>query len=131
MDPIWKETPIDCEEWAYYSWICFVSLVSGHWVAVKIMESIADNIEEVEEEFQILRDLCLHPNIPSFHGLYLKKNPAGKREEDQLWFVMELCSGGSVTDLVHNLKQQNRSLSEEQIAYILRETLEVFSLFFN
>ncbi len=99
----------------------------GHRVAVKIMEAIADTIEEVEEEFLVLRDLCLHPNIPSFHGLYLKRNSAGKREEDQLWFVMELCNGGSVTDLVHCLKRQGRNLNEEQIAYILRETAEVFS----
>lgn len=53
------------------------------------MESIADNIEEIEEEYLILRDLCLHPNIPSFYGLFLKKHPS-KREEDQLWFVMEV-----------------------------------------
>lgn len=53
------------------------------------MEAIADNIEEIEEEFLVLRDLCLHPNIPSFYGLYLKKH-ASKREEDQLWFVMEV-----------------------------------------
>lgn len=89
------------------------------------MESIADNIEEVEEEFLILRDLCIHPNIPSFHGLFLKRSASNQREEDQLWFVMELCSGGSVTDLVHSLKRQGRSLTEEQIAYILRETTEV------
>lgn len=53
------------------------------------MEAIADNIEEIEEEFLVLRDLCLHPNIPSFHGLYLKRHGT-KREEDQLWFVMEV-----------------------------------------
>lgn len=66
-----------------------ILLTTGQQVAVKIMESIADNIEEIEEEFLILRDLCLHPNIPSFHGLFLKKH-ATKREEDQLWFVMEV-----------------------------------------
>ncbi|KZS21454.1 Neither inactivation nor afterpotential protein C [Daphnia magna] len=98
-------------------------LEMGQSVAVKVMEQIADNIEEIEEEFLVLRDLCLHPNIPAFHGLYLKKHPS-KREEDQLWFVMELCSGGSVTDLVHGLKRYNRRLTEEQIAYILRETIE-------
>ncbi|EFX77076.1 hypothetical protein DAPPUDRAFT_305891 [Daphnia pulex] len=98
-------------------------LEMGQTVAVKVMEQIADNIEEIEEEFLVLRDLCLHPNIPAFHGLYLKKH-ATKREEDQLWFVMELCSGGSVTDLVHGLKRYNRRLTEEQIAYILRETIE-------
>lgn len=62
---------------------------SGQSVAVKVMEQIADNIEEIEEEYLVLRDLCLHPNIPAFHGLYLKKHPT-KREEDQLWFVMEV-----------------------------------------
>jgi serine/threonine protein kinase len=62
---------------------------SGQTVAVKVMEQIADNIEEIEEEFLVLRDLCLHPNIPAFHGLYLKKHGT-KREEDELWFVMEV-----------------------------------------
>lgn len=57
-------------------------------MAVKMMENIADNIEEIDEEFLVLRDLCLHPNIPSFHGLYLKLGC--KREEDQLWIVMEV-----------------------------------------
>ena len=55
-----------------------------------MIESIADNVEEIEEEYLILRDLCIHPNIPSFHGIYLKK--AVRREEDQLWFVMEVRS---------------------------------------
>ena len=36
-----------------------------------------------------------------------------------------MCGGGSVTDLVHGLKRNNRRLTEEQIAYILRETVEV------
>lgn len=66
-------------------------LWSGQSVAVKVMEQIADNIEEIEEEFLVLRDLCIHPNIPAFHGLYLKKH-ATKREEDQLWFVMEVSA---------------------------------------
>lgn len=61
---------------------------AGRSVAVKIMESIADNIEEIDEEFLVYRDLCLHPNIPSFYGLYF--NAGKKREEDQLWFVMEV-----------------------------------------
>lgn len=57
-------------------------------MAVKIIENIADNIDEIEEEYLILRDLCMHPNIPQFHGIYMKK--AQRREEDQLWFVMEV-----------------------------------------
>lgn len=62
--------------------------MTGQFVAVKIMEAIGDNIEEIEEEYLILRDLCLHPNIPSFYGLYLKRGK--RREEDQLWFCMEV-----------------------------------------
>jgi len=35
-----------------------------------------------------LRDLSLHPNIPSFHGIYFVKG--SKQLNDQLWFVMEV-----------------------------------------
>ncbi|CAM1326506.1 MYO3A (predicted) [Pycnogonum litorale] len=90
-------------------------------VAVKIMENIADNIEEIEEEFMILKELSDHPNIPRFYGLYMKPGP--EPESDQLWFVMELCSGGSVTDLVKTLKKRGHCLSERVVAYILRETM--------
>lgn len=57
-------------------------------VAIKILENVADNIEEIEEEFLVLRDLSKHPNIPLFHGLFLKR--AEPSEEDQLWFVIEV-----------------------------------------
>jgi len=62
---------------------------SGNEVAIKILENVADNIEEIEEEYLVLRDLCLHPNIPLFHGLFLRHAKPGQ-EEDQLWFVMEV-----------------------------------------
>ncbi|XP_066603378.1 myosin-IIIb-like isoform X2 [Prorops nasuta] len=96
---------------------------TGSRVAIKIMENVADNIEEIEEEYLVLRDLSSHPNIPLFHGLFLKKSTSGQ-EEDQLWFVMELCTGGSVTDLVQGLKKRGTRLSDNQIAYILRETVD-------
>ncbi|XP_063238383.1 mitogen-activated protein kinase kinase kinase kinase 4-like [Bacillus rossius redtenbacheri] len=91
-------------------------------VAVKILENVSDNVEEIEEEYLVLRDLSLHPNLPAFHGLFLRRGAS--REEDQLWFVMELCTGGSVTDLVQGLKKRGARLSEDHIAYILRETVE-------
>jgi len=58
-------------------------------VAIKILENVADNIEEIEEEYLVLRDLSQHPNIPLFHGLFLKRAKPSQ-EEDQLWFVMEV-----------------------------------------
>ncbi|XP_029173409.1 myosin-IIIb-like isoform X2 [Nylanderia fulva] len=96
---------------------------TGNKVAVKILENVADNIEEIEEEYLVLRDLSLHPNIPLFHGLFLKRAKPGQ-EEDQLWFVMELCTGGSVTDLVQGVKKRGIRLTDDQIAYILKETVE-------
>lgn len=64
---------------------------TGNKVAIKILENVADNIEEIEEEYLVLRDLSQHPNIPLFHGLFLKRAKPGQ-EEDQLWFVMEVLS---------------------------------------
>ncbi|GAB6020183.1 myosin 3 [Chamberlinius hualienensis] len=95
---------------------------TGTLVAIKILENISDNVEEIEEEYLVLRDLCAHPNIPTFYGMYLKRSQSG--EDDQLWFVMEMCAGGSVTDLVSRLEKLGKRLTEEQIAYILKETLQ-------
>ncbi|XP_060877961.1 myosin-IIIb-like [Metopolophium dirhodum] len=98
---------------------------TGEFVAIKILEDITGNEEEIEDEYLALRDLSLHPNIPSFHGIYFVKG--SKQLNDQLWFVMELCQGGSVTDLVHGLKAQGKQLTEDQIAYILHETLQALA----
>ena len=43
---------------------------------------------------------------------------------DQLWLVMELCTGGSVTDLAKAMLKANQRLDESIIAYIMRETLK-------
>ncbi|XP_065087512.1 myosin-IIIb-like isoform X4 [Ochlerotatus camptorhynchus] len=94
---------------------------TGRKYAVKILETIADNIEEIEEEYLVLRDLSKHPNIPDFSGLFLKRGATV--EDDQLWFVLELCTGGSVTDLVQGLRNRGSRLTNNQIAYILRETV--------
>lgn len=86
------------------------------------MENLNENLEEIEEEYLVFRDLSLHPNIPAFYGMYIKRGPSP--EVDQVWFVMELCTGGSVTDLVQGLKERGRRLTEDQLAYIIRETVE-------
>ena len=51
-------------------------------VAVKIMENISDNKEEMEEEYRVLRDLGSHPNLPNYYGVFFK--PAKNREDDQV-----------------------------------------------
>ncbi|ODN02300.1 Myosin-IIIa [Orchesella cincta] len=92
-------------------------------VAIKILENLPENMEEAEEELLVLRDYSIHPNLPSFYGLYFKR--AARPEDCQLWYVMELCSGGSVTDLAQGLRKfEGRRLTEFQIAYILREVVD-------
>lgn len=40
-------------------------------------------------------------------------------------FFLQLCSGGSVTDLIQTLKRSNDRLPEMLIAFILKETMDV------
>ncbi|XP_072944444.1 myosin-IIIb-like isoform X2 [Epargyreus clarus] len=98
---------------------------SGRRVAVKILENIAENIEEIEEEFLVFRDLSSHPNIPEFFGLFLKRGISA--DDDQIWFVMELCTGGSVTDLGAGLRARGSNLTEPQLAYVLRGTVRALT----
>jgi len=44
-------------------------------------------IEEIEEEYLILRDHGYHPNLPSFFGLFIHRSP---HSSDQLWIAMEV-----------------------------------------
>ncbi|KAK2170162.1 hypothetical protein LSH36_4g17098 [Paralvinella palmiformis] len=94
---------------------------TGHVVAIKILETLHEVVEEIEEEYQVLRDLSNHPNLPLFYGLYLKQDP---QADDQLWIAMELCSGGSVTDLVKAQLARNHTMDELLIAHILKECMK-------
>ena len=61
---------------------------------MKILESIHEIIEEIEEEYKILMQYGHHANMPKFYGLFLKTGDTGS--DDQLWFVMEVsCHGYS------------------------------------
>lgn len=79
----------------FYQLFIFTSLekfteifIIGDIAAAKIFESIHEIIEEIEEEYRILRDFNDHPNMPRFFGLYLKMGDMGT--DDQLWMVMEV-----------------------------------------
>ena len=57
-------------------------------VAVKILENITENLEEIEEEVMVLSKLSIHPNLPTYHGIFLKKG--AREEQDQAWIVIEV-----------------------------------------
>ncbi|KAB1266992.1 Mitogen-activated protein kinase kinase kinase kinase 3, partial [Camelus dromedarius] len=65
----------------------------------------------VQQEIIMMKD-CKHPNIVAYFGSYLRR--------DKLWICMEFCGGGSLQDIYH----VTGPLSELQIAYVSRETLQ-------
>ncbi|XP_061442672.1 myosin-IIIa isoform X2 [Rhineura floridana] len=93
---------------------------NGSKAAVKILDPVHDIDEEIEAEYNILKALSDHPNVVKFYGLYYKKDV---KDGDQLWLVLELCNGGSVTDLVKGFLKRGERMSELIIAYILHEAL--------
>nr|XP_027808898.1 myosin-IIIa [Marmota flaviventris] len=93
---------------------------NGQKAAVKILDPIHDIDEEIEAEYNILKALSDHPNVVKFYGIYFKKD---KINGDKLWLVLELCNGGSVTDLVKGFLKRGERMSEPIIAYILHEAL--------
>ncbi|XP_049628835.1 myosin-IIIb [Suncus etruscus] len=89
---------------------------NGSLAAVKILDPISDMDEEIEAEYNILQFLPNHPNVVKFYGMFYK---ADQCVGGQLWLVLELCNGGSVTELVKGLLQCGRRLDEAIISYIL------------
>ncbi|XP_034616113.1 myosin-IIIa [Trachemys scripta elegans] len=93
---------------------------NGSKAAVKILDPVHDIDEEIEAEYNILKALSDHPNVVKFYGMYYKKDV---KNGDQLWLVLELCNGGSVTDLVKGFLKRGERMDELVIAYILHEAL--------
>ncbi|XP_031771312.1 neither inactivation nor afterpotential protein C [Apis florea] len=92
-------------------------------VAVKVQKLTPESESMILEEYRILRDYTSHPNLPDFYGIYRRRS-GKKTEYDQIWFVMELCDGGTVMDLVHGLLAMNKKMREEHIGFILREVIQ-------
>uniref|UniRef100_A0A671XC44 non-specific serine/threonine protein kinase n=1 Tax=Sparus aurata TaxID=8175 RepID=A0A671XC44_SPAAU len=94
--------------------------IDGSKAAVKILDPIHDIDEEIEAEYNILMALSDHANVVKFFGMYYKKDV---KCGDQLWLVLELCNGGSVTDLAKGMLKRGDRMDEAIIAYILHEAL--------
>ncbi|XP_053960688.1 neither inactivation nor afterpotential protein C isoform X1 [Anastrepha ludens] len=94
-------------------------LENDRMVALKIQHYDEEHQVSIEEEYRTLRDHCNHPNLPEFYGVYKLVKP---NAPDEIWFVMEYCSGGTAVDMVNKLVRLERRMREEHIAYIIRET---------
>ncbi|XP_023807405.1 mitogen-activated protein kinase kinase kinase kinase 5 isoform X1 [Oryzias latipes] len=88
------------------------NIQTGELAAVKIIKLEAgDDFSIIEQEIFMVKE-CKHHNIVAYFGSYLSR--------DKLWICMEYCSGGSLQDIYH----VTGPLSEPQIAYVCRETLQ-------
>uniref|UniRef100_A0A6Q2XTL9 Myosin IIIA n=1 Tax=Esox lucius TaxID=8010 RepID=A0A6Q2XTL9_ESOLU len=94
--------------------------IDGSKAAVKILDPIHDIDEEIEAEYNILKALSDHSNVVRFFGMYYQKDV---KNGDQLWLVLELCNGGSVTDLAKGMLKRGGRMDESIIAYIIHEAL--------
>ncbi|XP_029034013.2 neither inactivation nor afterpotential protein C isoform X2 [Osmia bicornis bicornis] len=95
-------------------------------VAVKVQKLTPESQSLIIEEYKVLRDFATHPNLPDFYGIYRRRS-GKKTEYDQIWFVMELCDGGTVMDLVHGLLSKDKKMREEHIGFILREVIQAMA----
>ncbi|XP_077275817.1 STKc_myosinIII_N_like and MYSc_Myo21 domain-containing protein ninaC isoform X1 [Temnothorax americanus] len=91
-------------------------------VAIKIQKLTPETQFLIVEEYHILRDFAGHSNLPDFYGIYRRRSTK-KAEYDEIWFVMELCEGGTVIDLVRGMIASDKRIREEHIAFILREVI--------
>uniref|UniRef100_A0A8C2RG41 Mitogen-activated protein kinase kinase kinase kinase 3 n=1 Tax=Capra hircus TaxID=9925 RepID=A0A8C2RG41_CAPHI len=96
--------------------------IHGSSFSMTSVHSGGEDFAVVQQEIIMMKD-CKHPNIVAYFGSYLRR--------DKLWICMEFCGGGSLQDIYH----VTGPLSELQIAYVSRETLQFcflnVSLFFS
>uniref|UniRef100_A0A8C9UBB9 Mitogen-activated protein kinase kinase kinase kinase n=1 Tax=Scleropages formosus TaxID=113540 RepID=A0A8C9UBB9_SCLFO len=86
---------------------------TGELAAIKVIKlEPGEDFAVVQQEIIMMKD-CKHSNIVAYFGSYLRR--------DKLWICMEYCGGGSLQDIYH----VTGPLSESQIAYVSRETLQV------
>uniref|UniRef100_A0A8C5G837 non-specific serine/threonine protein kinase n=1 Tax=Gouania willdenowi TaxID=441366 RepID=A0A8C5G837_GOUWI len=86
---------------------------TGELAAIKVIKlEPGEDFAVVQQEIIMMKD-CKHSNIVAYFGSYLRR--------DKLWISMEYCGGGSLQDIYH----VTGPLSESQIAYMSRETLQV------
>jgi len=84
---------------------------SGQVVAIKQVPVDTD-LQEIIKEISMMQQ-CDSPYVVKYYGSYFKNT--------DLWIVMEFCGAGSVSDL---MKIRNKTLTEEEIACILKYTLK-------
>jgi len=87
-------------------------------VAIKII-TVENETSSLRKEVDILRK-CNSSYIVKYYGAY--------RKDNEVWIVMEYCGSGSCADLMSICE---RTLTETEVACILRETLQGLAYLHN
>ncbi|XP_045565509.1 mitogen-activated protein kinase kinase kinase kinase 5 isoform X4 [Salmo salar] len=88
------------------------NIQTGELAAVKVIKlEPGDDFSIIQQEIFMVKE-CMHHNIVAYFGSYLCR--------EKLWICMEYCGGGSLQDIYH----VTGPLSEPQIAYVCRETIQ-------
>uniref|UniRef100_A0A4W5QFD7 Serine/threonine kinase 3 (STE20 homolog, yeast) n=1 Tax=Hucho hucho TaxID=62062 RepID=A0A4W5QFD7_9TELE len=82
--------------------------------SLKLKKLSEDSLtKQPEEVFDVLEKLGEGPYVVKYYGSYFKNT--------DLWIVMEYCGAGSVSDII---RLRNKTLTEDEIATILKSTLK-------
>ncbi|XP_055351310.1 serine/threonine-protein kinase 4-like [Paramacrobiotus metropolitanus] len=84
---------------------------SGMVVAIKQV-SLDASLQDIIQEISIMQQ-CDSPHVVKYYGSYFR--------DSELLIVMEFCDGGSVSDI---MRLRKKTLAEDEIATILRDTLK-------
>uniref|UniRef100_H2ZZT2 non-specific serine/threonine protein kinase n=1 Tax=Latimeria chalumnae TaxID=7897 RepID=H2ZZT2_LATCH len=84
---------------------------NGQVVAIKQVP-VESDLQEIIKEISIMQQ-CDSPHVVKYYGSYFKNR--------DLWIVMEYCGAGSVSDII---RLRNKTLTEEEIATIVKSTLK-------
>lgn len=85
----------------------------GQKVAIKQMGLNNENAKLLVTEISIMKS-SRHPNVVYYNDSFMV--------DEQLWVVMELMDGGCLTEILEHFA--NLRMTEAQIAYVARETLQ-------
>eukprot|EP00118_Oscarella_pearsei_P027084 m.310749 g.310749 ORF g.310749 m.310749 type:complete len:419 (+) comp54425_c0_seq1:96-1352(+) len=99
--------------------------------AAKIIDTTEDDFYKLND---VRNEVCImqrysHPSVVKLYGAY--KKAIEVRDHYQIWVVMELCDGGSVSRLARAVVAAGRRLGEDVIGYVLREVLQALVYLHN
>lgn len=93
-------------------YVCFTHpILHTKVVAIKLVP-VESDLHEIIKEISIMQQ-CDSPYVVRYYGSYFK--------QCDLWICMEYCGAGSVSDI---MRLRKKTLSEEEIATILSDTLK-------